>query len=122
MQTPLHLIEVNVKNKTGTDFFYASKHIIGGTPVEEETVKVHEINNSALILQYLEQENQPFALYGIYEQYWRKEGHVFQLADADLYIDDATTLDEIKNSESYKELTQRPINQEWPFGYWGLTD
>jgi len=122
MQTPLHLIEVNVKNKTGTDFYFASKNIIGDTPVEEETVKVHEINNSALILQYLEQENQPFALYGIYEQYWRKEGHVFQLADADLYIDDATTLSEIKNSQSYKELTQRPVATEWPFGYWGLTN
>ena len=121
MQNPLHLIEVNLKNKTGTDFYFASRHLINHTPIEEKTVKVHEVNNSALILQYLD-NNEPFTLYGIYEQYWQKEGHVFQLANPDLYIDDAKTLNEIKNNQFYKELTQKPVAQEWPFGYWGLTN
>ena len=122
MQTPLHLLEVNIKDYTRTDFHFASRHIIGDTPIEEKPIKIYEVKNSALIIRYLQDTNQPFALYGIYEQYWRKENHVFQVANPDLYFDDAKTINEIKNSEYYKKLRKTKINQTWNFGYWGITD
>jgi len=120
MQTPLHVIEVNIKNKTGTDFFFKSKYIINDTPIEEKPLKIIEAKGSALIVRYLQEPEQPFSLYGMYEQYWRKENHVFQLADPDLYFDDISTLSEIKHTKYYKELIRRPINKTWDFGYWGL--
>ena len=122
MQSPIQIIEVNIKNNTGTDFYYRNKHLINDVPVEEKPLQICEVKGSALIVRYLNEPDQPFALFGIYEQWWRKENHVFQLDNPDLYIDDAQRLAEIKASNYYKKLIKTPIAKTWNNGYWGLKD
>ena len=116
---PNDIIEVNIKNNTGTHFWRPG---VNQYEIKEDKIFVKELKKSALLIRYIEDEDQPFALYGIYEQYWRKKDHVFQIVNPDLYMDEVIHVRDILNSEFYKKLARTEIHQVWPFGYWGITD